>query len=134
MLYLLFQVSKLNSMYGSQVWGTGFLQAGREFSSPLSTLHLHFLKGRLGVKQSTTEWAVYESVDMNRCKSTGFGQLSSFSIVCLISIPSDILRRVVQADFNLQPRSSACRTAQVPAGKAAQAAQAAQVPAGKIKK
>ena len=26
-------------MYGtSQVWGTGFLQAGREFSSPLSTL------------------------------------------------------------------------------------------------
>ena len=42
-------------MYGnSQVWGTGFLQAGREFSSPLSTLHLHFLKGTLDVKQSTT--------------------------------------------------------------------------------
>jgi hypothetical protein len=37
-------------MYGSQVWGTGFLQASREFSSPLSTLHLHFLKGTLGVK------------------------------------------------------------------------------------
>jgi len=45
-------------MYGSQVWGTGFLQAGRKFSSPLSTLHLHFLKGTLGVKQSTTNWAV----------------------------------------------------------------------------
>ena len=45
-------------MYGSQVWGTGFLQAGREFSSPLSTLHLHFLKGTLGVKQPTTNWAV----------------------------------------------------------------------------
>ena len=27
-----------------------------------------------------------ENVDMNRCKSTGFGQLSSFSIVCLIPI------------------------------------------------
>ena len=40
-------------MFGSQVWGTGFLQAGREFSSPLSTLHLHFLKGTLDVKQST---------------------------------------------------------------------------------
>ena len=50
---------------------------------------------------------------MNRCNSTGFGQLSSFSIVCLISIPSDILRRVVQADLNLQPRSSACWTAQL---------------------
>ena len=34
------------------------LQAGREFSSPLSTLHLHFLKGTLGVKQFTTNWAV----------------------------------------------------------------------------
>ena len=46
-------------MYGSQVWGTGFLQAGREFFSPLSALHLHFLKGTLGVKQSTTNnWAV----------------------------------------------------------------------------
>jgi len=47
-------------MYGSQVWGTGFLQAGREFSSPLSTLHLHILKGTLGVKQSTTNWAVLQ--------------------------------------------------------------------------
>jgi len=28
----------------------------------------------------------YENVDMNRCNSTGFGQLSSFSIVCLIPI------------------------------------------------
>jgi hypothetical protein len=37
-------------MHGSQVWGTGFLQAGREFSSSLSTLHLHFLKGTLGMK------------------------------------------------------------------------------------
>jgi hypothetical protein len=52
-------------MYGSQVWSTAWIQvkygvlhvwsnawilAGRqEFSSPLSTLHLHFLKGTLGV-------------------------------------------------------------------------------------
>jgi len=34
----------LAGMYGSQVWGTVFLQADREFSSSLSTLHLHFLK------------------------------------------------------------------------------------------
>ena len=51
---------------------------------------------------------------MNRCNSTGFGQLSSFSIVCLLLITnSDTLRRVVQADLNLQPRSSACWTAQL---------------------
>jgi hypothetical protein len=45
-------------MYGSQVWGTVFLQAGREFSSLLSALQLHFLKGTLGSKRSTTNWAV----------------------------------------------------------------------------
>ena len=50
---------------------------------------------------------------MNHCNSTGFGQLSSFSIICLIPIGSDTLRRVVQAHLNLQPRSRACWTAQL---------------------
>ena len=35
-------------MYGSQIWGTVFLQAGRELFSSLSTLYLHFLKAKLG--------------------------------------------------------------------------------------
>ena len=64
--------------------GYWFLQAGREFSSLLSTLHLHFLKGTLGVKQSTTNWAVLRECGHEPCcNSTGFGQLS---IVCLIPI------------------------------------------------
>ena len=50
---------------------------------------------------------------MNRCSSTGFGQLSSFSIECLIPIVTHCGARVVQADLNLQPRSSACWTAQL---------------------
>ena len=50
---------------------------------------------------------------MNRCSSTGSGQLSSFSIACLIPIVRVTLRRVVQADLNLQPRLSACWTAQL---------------------
>jgi hypothetical protein len=41
-----------------KVWGTVLMQAGREFSSLLTTLHLQFLKGTLGVKRSTTKWAV----------------------------------------------------------------------------
>jgi len=45
-------------MYGSQVWGTGFMQAGKEFSSSLSALHMRFLKGTLGVKRTTTNWAI----------------------------------------------------------------------------
>ena len=71
-------------MYGSQVWGTVFLQAGREFSSLLSALQLHFLKGTLGSKRSTITGLYSLNVDMNRCNFTGFGQLSSFSIECLI--------------------------------------------------
>ena len=54
----------------------------------------------------------YENVDMNLLYSTGIGQMSSFSIVCL-NTNSDTLRRVVQADLNLQPCSSACWTAQL---------------------
>eukprot|EP00983_Pelagomonas_calceolata_P133803 1161999-Pelagomonas_calceolata.AAC.4 len=45
-------------MYASQMWGTGFMQASKEFSSALQTLHKNFLKGTLGVKQTTTNWAV----------------------------------------------------------------------------
>jgi len=51
-------------MYGSQMWGTECLQAGNEFSSSLSTLHLHFLKGTLGVKRNTGLY--FESGHMNQ--------------------------------------------------------------------
>ena len=61
-----------------------FWQAGRESSSSLSTLHLHFLKGTLGMKRSTTNWAVLRECGHEPLQFTGFGQLSSFSIVCLI--------------------------------------------------
>eukprot|EP00983_Pelagomonas_calceolata_P062358 1147274-Pelagomonas_calceolata.AAC.8 len=45
-------------MYASQVWGAGSVQASKEFSSALQTLHLNFLKGTLAVKRTTTNWAV----------------------------------------------------------------------------
>ena len=42
------------------------------------------------------------------------GQLSSFSIFnSMLNTNSNTLRRVVQADLNLQPHSSACWTAQL---------------------
>ena len=72
-------------MYGSQVWGTGFLQAGREFYSPLSTLHLHFLKGTLGVKHSTTNWAVLRECKHEPLQFYWF-QSAVKLIVCLIPI------------------------------------------------
>ena len=44
-------------MYGIQVWGTVFLQAGREFSVYAS---FAILKGTLSMKRSTTNWAVLQ--------------------------------------------------------------------------
>ena len=101
-------------MYGSQVWGTGFLQAGREFSSPLFTLHLHFLgtlgvkEGTLGVKQSTTNWAVLRECGHELLQF--FWLRSAVKLFnSMLNTNSNTLRRIVQADLNLQPRS-------VPAG------------------
>ena len=101
-------------MYGSQVWVTGCLQAGREFSSPLSTLHLHFLKGTLGVKQSTTNWAVLRECEHEPLQLYWFRSAVKLFSSMLTNTNSDTLRRVVvQADLNLQPRLSACWTAQL---------------------
>jgi hypothetical protein len=97
-------------MYGSQVWGTGFLQAGREFSSLLSMLHLHFLEGTLGVKQSTTNWAVLRECGHEPLQFCWFRPAVKL-FNSMLNTNSDTLRRVVQADFNLQPRSNACWTA-----------------------
>ena len=94
-------------MYGSQVWGTGFLQAGREFSSSLSTLYLHFLKGTLGVKRSITNWAVLRECGHEPLQFYWFRSAVKLNNNMLIT-NGDTLRRVVQADLNLQPRSSAC--------------------------
>ena len=101
-------------MYGSQVWGTVFLQAGREFCSLLSMLHLHFWKGTLGVKQSTTNWAVLRECGHEPLQFYWFrSAVKLFNSMHDDTNNSDTLRRVVQADLNLQPRSSACWTAQL---------------------
>ena len=90
-------------IYGSQTLGAGYLQAGRQFSSSLIKLLLHFLKDTLDVHtRCTTNWAVLRDCGYNRCSSTIFGQLStSFLVLCVIL--SVTLRRMVQTDLNLQP-------------------------------
>jgi len=54
--------------------GYCFFAGKQGVSSSLSTLHLHFLKGTLGVKRSTTEWAVLQEFGHDFCIYTGFGQ------------------------------------------------------------
>ena len=89
------------------------MQAGREFSSSLSTLHLHLLKGTIGVKRSTTNWAVLRECGHEPLQFYWFRSAVKLFSSMLTNTNSDTLRRVVQADLNLQPRSRACWTAQL---------------------
>eukprot|EP00983_Pelagomonas_calceolata_P133396 1161961-Pelagomonas_calceolata.AAC.5 len=41
-----------------QVWGTEYIKAGKEFASDLQVRHMSYLKSTLGVKHTTTNWAV----------------------------------------------------------------------------
>ena len=92
--------------------GYCYSQAGRDFSSSLSTLQLHFLKGTLGVKQFTTNWAVLRECGHESLQFYWFrSAVKLFN--CMLITNRDTLRRVVQADLNLQPRPSACWTAQL---------------------
>ena len=101
-----FKSSMEYCMYGVM---HGFLQAGREFSSPLSMLHLHLLKeDTLGVKQCTTNWAVLRECGHESLQFYWFrSAVKLFN--CMLITNSDTLRRVVQADLNLH-------LVQVPAG------------------
>ena len=95
-----------------KVWGTVLMQAGREFSSLLTTLHLQFLKGTLGVKRSTTKWAVLWECGHEPLQFYWFwSAVKLFN--SMLNTNSFTLRRAVQADLNLQPHSSACWTAQM---------------------
>eukprot|EP00983_Pelagomonas_calceolata_P050352 1141943-Pelagomonas_calceolata.AAC.1 len=53
-----------------------FQLAGKEFSSALQTLHLDFLKDTLGVKQTTTNWAVLRECGTNHCAVRSGGAIS----------------------------------------------------------
>ena len=50
-------------MYASQVWGTVYLSEGSEFGSQVQKRHLCSLRRILGVKNSTTNWAVLRECD-----------------------------------------------------------------------
>ena len=45
-------------MYASQIWSTPYLREGMEFSSRIQIWHLNLLRSILGVKTTTSNWAV----------------------------------------------------------------------------
>ena len=70
-------------MYASQVWGTVYLSEGSEFGSHLQKRHLCSLRRILGVKNSTTNWAVLRGQEP--LQFFWFrASISFFLIACLI--------------------------------------------------
>jgi len=64
------------------------------------------------VKQSTTNWAVLRECGHEPLQFYWFRSAAKL-FNSMLNTNGDTLRRVVQADLNLQPRSSACWTAQL---------------------
>jgi len=67
----------------------------------------------LGVKQSTTNWAVLRECGLHGPLQFYWFRSAVKLFNSMLNTNSNTLRRVVQADLNLQPHSSACWTAQL---------------------
>ncbi len=55
------------------------MKKGSEFDSPLQTAYIHFLKGVLGAKRTTPNWAVLRECGRSLCSFIGSTLLPSFS-------------------------------------------------------
>ena len=71
-------------MYASQVWGTVYLSEGSETGSQLQKRHLCSLRHILGVKNSTTNWAVLRECGQEPLQFFWFRASIRFLIACLI--------------------------------------------------
>ena len=94
-------------MYASQVWGTVYLSEGSEFGSQLQKRHLCSLRRILGVKNSTTNWAVLRECDQEPLQIFWF-RASIRLFNSILDSNSENLRRVLKADLHLASFDSSC--------------------------
>ena len=99
-------------MYASQVWGTVYLSEGSEFGSQLQKRHLCSLRRILGVKNSTTNWAVLRECGQEPLQFFWF-RASIRLFNSMLDSNSETLRRVLKADLHLASFDSSCWSAQV---------------------
>ena len=83
-------------MYASQVWGTVYLSEGSEFGSQLQKRHLCSLRRILGVKNSTTNWAVPRNCGQEPLQFFWF-RASIRIFNSMLDSNSETLRRVPKA-------------------------------------
>eukprot|EP00983_Pelagomonas_calceolata_P075140 1152868-Pelagomonas_calceolata.AAC.2 len=99
-------------MYASQVCGTEFIKEGQEFSSELQMCHMSCLKGTIGVKRATTNWAALREcghvpLQFYWFKSAVKMYNGLFNSIC------ETLGKVLKADLHLHSRAPSCWTAQI---------------------
>jgi hypothetical protein len=94
-------------MYGSQIWGTRYLQEGREFDSQLQKLQLSSLKRVLGLKRGVSNWAVLRECGQEPAQMHWFRATVKF-FNAAVGSNSTTLRRVLGADLFLSKTSSQC--------------------------
>eukprot|EP00983_Pelagomonas_calceolata_P122916 1160951-Pelagomonas_calceolata.AAC.1 len=104
-------------MYAGQVWGTEYIKPGKdsansEFVSDMQVLHMTYLKSMLGVKRTTTNWAVLRECGHEPLQFYWFRYIVKMCNSMLRS-NSKTLRRVLKADLNIHSREPSCWTAQV---------------------
>jgi hypothetical protein len=99
-------------MYASQVWGTPYMKEGAEFDSVGQKCHLNFLKAILGVKRTTSNWAVLRECGHEALQFYWFRAAIKFYNGMLICNSSTV-RIVVKADCALRARDTSCWTAQL---------------------
>ena len=99
-------------MYAGQVWGTEYIKQGKEFASDLQVRHMSYLKSTLGVKRTTTNWAVLRECGHEPLQFYWFRSIVKMYNSMLRS-NSETLRRVLTADVNIHSREPSCWTGKV---------------------
>ena len=99
-------------MYASQVWGTPYMKESAEFDSVGQKCHLNFQKAILGVKRTTSNWAVFRECGHEALQFYWFRAAIKF-YNSMLSCNSNTVRKVIKADCALRTRDTSCWTAQL---------------------
>eukprot|EP00983_Pelagomonas_calceolata_P014017 449069-Pelagomonas_calceolata.AAC.1 len=97
-------------MHGSQVWGTGFVKQGTESKSEPQVSHLGFLKRTLGVERTTFNWAVLQECGHEPLHFYWFRSVVKL-YNSMLGCNSTTLKKLFQADCNMNSRAPGCWTA-----------------------
>ena len=88
------------------------MKHGAEFESVGQKCHLNFLKSILGVKRTTSNWAVLRECGHEALQFYWFRATIKF-LNSMLTCNSNTVRKVVKADCALRTRDTSCWTAQL---------------------